>query len=65
MDLKREKALFEIDQRRKVIWGKDLSLDDREVDLYLIEPTGVVRGVDEGGIGPLGARKRSAALCPR
>ena len=41
MDLEREKALFEIDQGRKVIRGKDLSLNDREIDLQLIEPTGV------------------------
>jgi hypothetical protein len=41
MDLKREKALFEIGQGRKVIRGKDLSLNDREIDLQLIEPTGV------------------------
>ena len=64
MDLKREKALFEIDQGRKVIRGKDLSLDDREIDLHLIEPTGVVRRVDEDGIRPLGAEAVGGSLAP-
>jgi hypothetical protein len=54
MGLKREKARFEIGQGRKVIRGKDLSLNDREIDLRLIEPTGVVGRMDEDGIGPLG-----------
>ena len=43
MDLKREKALFEIGQGRKVIPGEDLSLNDREIDLHLIEPTGALQ----------------------
>lgn len=64
MDLEREKALFEISQGRKVIRGKDLSLNDREIDLHLIEPTGVVRGVDEDGIGPLGAEAVGGSLAP-
>ena len=64
MDLKREKALFEIGQGRKVIRGEDLSLNDREIDLHLIEPTGVVRGVDEDGIGPLGAEAVGGSLAP-
>src|SRR5215831_6297065 len=37
MDLKRQEALFEIGQRRKVIRGENLSLNDREIDLHLIE----------------------------
>ena len=64
MDLKREKALFEIGQRRKVIRGEDFSLNDREIDLHLIEPTGVVRCVDEDGIGPLGAEAVGGSLAP-
>jgi hypothetical protein len=36
MDLKREEALFEVGQGRKVIRGKDLSLNDRKIDLHLI-----------------------------
>ena len=64
MDLKGEEALFEIGQRSKVIRGEDLSLNDREVDLDRIEPTGVGRGVDEDCMGHW-AWKRSAALWPR
>ena len=64
MGLKREKTLFEIGQRRKVIRGEDLSLNDREIDLHLIELTGVVRGVDEDGIGLLGAEAVGGSLAP-
>jgi hypothetical protein len=64
MDLKGEKALFEIGQRRKVIRGEDLPLNDREVDLHLIEPTGVGRGVDEDCVGPLSAEAIGCPLAP-
>jgi len=64
MDLKGEKALFEIGQRRKVIRGEDFPLNDREVDLHPIEPTGVGRGVDEDCIGPLSAEAINGPLAP-
>lgn len=32
---------------RKVVGGKDLPLDDREIDFDLIDPTGVHRGMDQ------------------
>jgi len=64
MDLKAEEALFEIGQRRKVVWGEDLSLNDREVDLHLIEPTGMGRGMDKDCIGPLGAKAVGGPLTP-
>ena len=61
MDLKRQEALFEVGQGRKIVRGKDL---DREVDLHLIEPTGVVGSVDEDGIGPLGTEAVGGFLAP-
>lgn len=64
MGLKSEEALFEIGQRRKVIRSEDLSLNDREVDLDLIEPTGVGRSVYEDCIGPLGAEAVGSPLAP-
>lgn len=64
MDLKGEKALFEIGQRRKVIRGEDFPLNDREVDLHPIESTGVGRGVDEDCIGPLSAEAINGPLAP-
>ena len=33
MELEGEEALFEIGQGREIIRGKDLSLNDREIDL--------------------------------
>jgi hypothetical protein len=48
----------------KVIRGEDLSLNDREVDLDRIEPTGVGRGVDEDCMGPLGVEAVGSPLAP-
>ena len=47
VELEGEEALFEFGQRSEIVRGEDLSLNDREVDLNLIEPTGVDRSVDE------------------
>jgi hypothetical protein len=41
VELKREETLFEIGQGSEIVRGEDLSLNNREVDLYLIEPTGM------------------------
>jgi hypothetical protein len=54
--LEGKQALLEFGQGRKVVGGEDLSLNDGEVDLDLVEPTGVDGGVDEYGVGPLGAQ---------
>ena len=64
MELKGEEALFEIGQGREVIRGEDLSLNNREVDLNLIEPTGVGRSVDQDGVGPLGLEAVGSFLTP-
>ena len=64
MELKGEEALFEIGQGSEIIRGEDLSLNDREVNLNLIEPTGVVRDVDEDGVGPLGTEAVGGFLTP-
>ena len=53
--LEGEESLLEFGQRREVVRGKDFSLNDGEVDLDLVEPTGVDRGVDKNGVGPYGA----------
>ena len=42
-----EEPLSDRGEVRKVVGGKDLPLDDREVDFDLIEPTGVHRGMDQ------------------
>jgi len=51
-----QEALFKFDQRREIVGREDLSLNDREIDFDLIEPTGVDRSVDEDGIGPFVAQ---------
>ena len=38
----------------KIVGREHLSLDDREIDLNLIDPTGMNRGMDEKRIGPAG-----------
>jgi hypothetical protein len=34
-------SLLDFLQAGKIVWGQHLSLDDRKIDLYLIEPTGM------------------------
>ena len=55
VDLEGEEALFEFGQRGEVVGREDLSLNDREIDLDLVEPTGVDGSVDEDRVGPFGA----------
>ena len=65
MDLKREEALFEVGQGRKVIRGKDLSLNDREIDFHLVEPTGMNGRMhqDQASVSfPLAANSTLAAV---
>jgi hypothetical protein len=57
--LKGEESLFEFGQRRGVFWGEDLSLNNREVDLNLVEPARVDRSMDEDGVGPFGCNRRT------
>ena len=47
MGLESKKTLFEIGQRGEIVRREDLSLDNREIDFDLVEPTGVDRSVDE------------------
>jgi hypothetical protein len=53
--LESKETLLEFGQRTEVVGRKDFSLNDREVDLDLVEPTGMDRGVDKNGVGPFGA----------
>ena len=45
--LEGEQTLLEFEQGGEIIGSEDLALNDGEVDLDLIEPTGMDRGVDE------------------
>lgn len=47
MTLKGQQAFLHSGQRRKIVWRECLALDNREVDLDLIEPTGVDGAVAE------------------
>ena len=44
--------LFEVVEVGEVVGREDFALDDREVDLGLVEPAGVDRGVDEDQVRP-------------
>jgi hypothetical protein len=46
---------FELSQRGEVIGSKDFSLDDGAIDLDLVEPAGMNRGMDQESIRPRGA----------
>src|SRR5712691_1879198 len=54
--LEGEQTLLEFGEGGEVIGSKDLALNDGEIDLDLIEPAGMDRGVDEHDRGPRGAQ---------
>src|SRR5712691_796781 len=62
--LKAEQAVLDRGERGEVVGGQDLALDDREVDLDLIEPTGVDGRVDEHEVRPTGAEPSPRPLAP-
>jgi len=62
--LESHETLFEFGQRREIIRSEDLALDDRKVDLNLVEPTGMDGSVNEDGVGPLGAEAVDGLLPP-
>ena len=62
--LELEKTRFEFGQRFEVVGREEFALNDREVDLDLVEPTGVDWSVDEDRVGPIGA-EASTAFWPR
>jgi len=47
------KMNWDVVERGEIVWGEDLSLNDGEEDLDLIEPAGMGWGMNEYGIGPL------------
>ena len=57
-----EQAALDLLKVREVVGGEHLSLDDREVDLDLVEPAGVRRCVDHMGVRPLAPEPLDARL---
>src|SRR2546422_10905265 len=55
--LKGKQTFLDLGQRREIIGDKDLALDDREVNLDLIQPTGMQWGVHQHHRRPLGAER--------
>lgn len=47
---------------REVVWGQKFALNDGEVDLDLVKPTGVNRRVDEDDVRPLDLEAIGGAL---
>ena len=54
MGLEDKETLLKLRQEREIIRGEGLSLNNRNVDLNLVDPTGMNRSVNENGVGPLG-----------
>src|ERR1700681_802117 len=53
---------FEFDQRFEVVGREELALNDREVDLDLVEPAGMNGGMDEDQVRPFGAQAETRSL---
>jgi hypothetical protein len=51
-----QQAIAQPRKRRKVIRREHLALDDREVDLHLVEPSGMNGGVDRDDRRPATAK---------
>jgi hypothetical protein len=64
MVLEGQQALLEFGEGGEVIGREDLTLDDGEIDLNLVEPAGVDRGVDQHDRGPRGAQAVSGFFRP-
>ncbi len=60
--LKGKQTFLDLGQRREIIGDKDLALDDREVNLDLIQPTGMQWGVHQHHRRPLGAESVGGLL---
>src|SRR5207244_8015231 len=60
--LEGEQTLLQFGQRREIVGCEDFSLNDREIDFDLIEPTGVDWSVDEDCVGPLVAKALDSFL---
>ena len=54
-------TVFDVSQGREVLRREHLALDDREVDLDLIQPAGVDRGMNEDEAWPRRAETRTRA----
>ena len=55
MVLESKQAPFKLKQGGEIIRRENLSLNNRKVDLNLVEPTGMDQGMDEEGVRPFGA----------
>ena len=66
--LEAEEALLDVLKRGEVVGSESFALDNREVDLDLVEPTGVDRAVDgdQRGVGRLERRalRDARSRCP-
>ena len=60
MLLEPHQLVLERGEARKIVGREELALDDGEVDLDLVEPAGVDRGVDEDDVRPFGTQPSGA-----
>ena len=52
---------LQIDQGLEIAWGQQFVLHDREVDLDLVEPTGMDRRMNQNDVGPSTAKAAGSA----
>ena len=64
MLLKSKEAMGDFSGGFKVVGCEDLSLNHREIDFYLVQPTGMDRRVKRNNVRPLGHEPAVAALAP-
>src|SRR2546422_11488653 len=62
--LKGKQTFLNLDQQREIIGDKDLALDDREENLYLIQSTGMQWGVHHHHQRPLVSESDTRLLDP-
>ena len=60
--LESQKRLFQLGQRREIVGRENFALNDGEVDLHLVEPTGMVGSVQRNNRGPAGLQSLDALL---
>ena len=60
--LESHQIVFEGDESGEVAWGEEFALNDGEVDVDLVEPTGMDRRVDQDDVWPFGSQSSSGSL---
>src|ERR1700745_2837590 len=60
--MKRQYVLFQLSKRLEIVGRDNFALNDRKVDLHLVEPTGMVRSMNRNNRRPAGLQSSDALL---